>query len=111
MVSKKISALSKQLDGRILGAAEKALARYTGYTDGVTHMGLKRGCAKSEDISVSNENIDRITELQKRWDSVDIDFDSNMEDFREAMVSSKFNSQKNTSFWTDLAMVISFRAF
>ena len=94
MVSKKISALSKQLDGRILGAAEKALARYTGYTDGVTHMGLKRGCAKSEDISVSNKNINRITELQKRWDSDDIDFDSNMEDFQEAMVSSKFYSQK-----------------
>ena len=94
MVSKKISALSKQLDGRILGAAEKALAKYTGYTDGVTHMGLKRGCAKSEDDLVSNEIIDRITKLEKRVNSGDAEFDSTIEDFQEAMVSLNLYCRK-----------------
>ena len=57
-------------------------------------MGLKRGCAKSEDDSVSNEIIDRITQLQERVNSGDAEFDSTKEDFLEAMVSLNLYCRK-----------------
>ena len=57
-------------------------------------MGLKRGCAKSEDDSVSNEIIGRITQLQERMNSGDTEFDSTMDNFQEAMVSLNLYCRK-----------------
>ena len=57
-------------------------------------MGLKRGCAKSEDNLVSDEIIDRITKLQKQVNSGNAEFDSTIKDFQEAMVSLNLYCRK-----------------
>ena len=64
-----IRLLKRQLNGKIISASNKALTNNPGSSGP-----KKRRCAKSEKISVSNENSSKITSLKTRFESGDANF-------------------------------------
>ena len=64
-----IRLLKRQLNGKILSASKKALTNNPGSSGS-----RKRKCAKSEKISVSDENSSKITSLKTRFESWDANF-------------------------------------
>ena len=77
----KIAVLKRQLDGKIIGASNKALANNPG-----SNGSKKRKCAKSETMSVSDETSSKVTRLE-------LQFLHREADFIGAMVSFNFYSR------------------